>query len=90
MSVQIFITVHPLHDEIFQSGPKQNKKKAREVPNTLQEMTLHLMLPAVSGSFTSIKYVVPPGLGVQCHSLVGGHTLIPLQWLPIGPSHQSR
>lgn len=27
MSVQIFITVHPLHDEIFQSGPKQNKKK---------------------------------------------------------------
>lgn len=33
---------------------------------------------------------VPPGLGVQCRPVVGGHSLIPLQWLLIWPPHQSR
>lgn len=43
-----------------------------------------------SPSFSPIKFVIPPGLGVQCHSVVGGHTVLPLQRLPIWPPNQSR
>lgn len=42
----------------------------------------HVHDPSVSARCFSQPaqcYVVPPGLDIQCDSLVGGHTFIPLQ-----------